>query len=392
MFVKYLLWIQRVLLIAIGFSLPISIALPNVLFGLLLIITLLHFGLCFSNKSIELQQTIKNPLLWSSLSLLALIFIGSLYSSATQAAIIDNIKQYKEFLLIPLFLYGFQDKFARIWGFKAFLAAMMVTLILSFFVALTGNQLYGFIHGDAGNAYVFKNHITQSLLIVLSAYFVMILAYQKHLWWAIIIVGLAIYDVIFLTQGRTGYLILASLILLFSWQILHWRGFMLGFLVVIVLSISTYYTSNNLQHRIDKVVAGLKHQAAETDSIRLRLSFYKHSWQLWQQQPILGSGTGSFVHRYAEREPSHPTTNPHNEYLMIAVQWGVLGLGLFIWFLYQLWYLALKLPEPQQKMAQGVFITIVIGCLVNSLFLDFTEGHVFAYLIGIFYSSERLQS
>ncbi|WP_353571669.1 O-antigen ligase family protein [Candidatus Albibeggiatoa sp. nov. BB20] len=387
MFAKNLLWIQRVLLIVIGFSLPISVALPNMLFGLLLIITILHVGLCSAKNA---HSVIKNPLLWSSLSLVILILLGSIYSSATQSAIIDNIKQYKEFLLIPLFLYGFQDKFARIWGFKAFFAAMGLTLILSFFVTLTNNPLYGLIHGDASNAYVFKNHITQSLLIVLSAYFIAVLAYQKKIWWPIIIIGLAIYDVIFLTQGRTGYLILACLILLFSWQLLHWRGFMLGLLAVVILGFSTYYTSSNLQHRVDKVIVGLKHQAAETDSIRLRLNFYEHSWKLWQQQPILGSGTGSFVHRYAAQEPSHPTTNPHNEYLMMAVQWGVIGLSIFAWFIYQLWYLALKLPEPQQKMAQGMFITIVVGCLVNSLFLDFTEGHVFAYLIGVFYSSEQL--
>lgn len=378
MFLQYLLWTQRILLIAVGFSLPISIALPNILFGLLLVTTLLHFW--FSKSSI-----INHPLIWSSFSLLAVIFIGSFYSSASPEAIIDNIKQYKEFLLIPLFLYGFQDEFARKWGFNAFLAAMSLTLALSLFVAMTDNQLNGLIHGDASNAFVFKNHITQSLLIVLSAYFVAILAHQHKLWWPIIIVGLAIYDVIFLTQGRTGYLILACLILLFSWQVSHWRGFVLGLLTVIILGLSTYYTSSNLHQRIDKVIVGLSHQATEMDSIHLRLNFYKYSWQLWQQQPIIGSGTGSFTQRYAAQEPLHPTANPHSEYLMMAVQWGVIGLGVFIWFLYQLWYLALKLPKPH--IAQGLFVTIVVGCLVNSLFLDFTEGHVFAYLIGIFYST-----
>ncbi|MCV6638755.1 O-antigen ligase family protein [Candidatus Albibeggiatoa sp. nov. NOAA] len=385
MFLQYLLWIQRALLIAIGFSLPISTALPNLLFGLLLITTILHFGLSFPKIPISIT---KNPIIWSSFSLLALMIIGSFYSAASYEAIIDNLKQYKEFLLIPLFLYGFQDQIARAWGFKVFLAAMGLTLALSIFVALTNHSLFGLIHGDASNAFVFKNHITQGLLIVMSAYFVAVLAYQKRIWWPMVIVGLAIYDVIFLTQGRTGYLILACLIVLFSWQVLRWRGFLIGSLAVMILGITTYYTSSNLQHRVDKVIAGLKHQAAETDSIQLRLNFYKHSWQLWQQQPIIGSGTGSFTQRYAVQEPSHPTSNPHSEYLMMAVQWGILGLGVFLWFLYQLWYLGLKLPKPQ--MAQGLFATIVVGCLVNSLFLDFTEGHVFAYLIGIFYSDERL--
>jgi len=36
-------------------------------------------------------------------------------------------------------------------------------------------------------------------------------------------------------------------------------------------------------------------------------------------------------------------------------------------------------------MAEGLVLTIAVGCLVNSLWLDSTEGHLFAYLIGIFY-------
>ena len=36
-------------------------------------------------------------------------------------------------------------------------------------------------------------------------------------------------------------------------------------------------------------------------------------------------------------------------------------------------------------MAQGLVITIVMGCLVNAFWLDHTEGHLFAYLIGVFY-------
>ncbi len=383
MFSQYLLWVQRILLIFTGFSLATSVALSNILLGLLLITTLIHIGCNFSKNIYTIS---KHPLVWSSCSLLILMIIASFYSTAASNVIFDNIKQYKEFLLIPIFLYGFQDKISRIWGFNAFLAAMGLTLTLSFFVALTDNQLYGVINGDAGNAFVFKNHITQSLLIVLTAYFVAIWAYYKKLWWLNIIVFLAIYDVIFLTQGRTGYLILACLIILFSWQISHWRGFMFGISTVIILGLTAYYTSINLHQRVDKVIVGLKHQANETDSIQLRLDFYKYSWEMWQQQPVFGSGTGSFIHRYAAQQTTHPTTNPHNEYLMIAVQWGIVGLSIFLWFLYQLWYFAFKLPILQRNLAQGLFITIAVGCLINSLFLDFTEGHVFAYLIGIFYS------
>ena len=122
----------------------------------------------------------------------------------------------------------------------------------------------------------------------------------------------------------------------------------------------------------------------------MRFVFYKNSLSLIADHPLLGSGTGSFAKKYEQlvnnRQNMRLTENPHNEYLMIAVQWGLLGMGLFIYLLYRLWRMTKRLTIQQAWMAQGLVITMAVGCLVNSLLLDFTEGHVFAYLIGVFYA------
>jgi cell division protein FtsW (lipid II flippase) len=59
---------------------------------------------------------------------------------------------------------------------------------------------------------------------------------------------------------------------------------------------------------------------------------------------------------------------------MIAVQWGLIGLGLFLYLLFFLWRTANRLEKSQKLMAQGLVITIIVGCLVNS------------FLIGVFYA------
>jgi hypothetical protein len=51
-----------------------------------------------------------------------------------------------------------------------------------------------------------------------------------------------------------------------------------------------------------------------------------------------------------------------------------------------MWHLTASLPSPQAWLAQGLIITMSVGCLVNSLLLDSTEGHLFAYFTGLFYS------
>jgi O-antigen ligase len=373
---------RRILLIGIGFSLPISTAVTNILLVLLMIYLAVDLAYKYLNKN---YIKVWHPLSIAAGLLLLMLAVGSIYSPAAPEQIIDNIKQYKEFLLIPIFLYLFQDNMAKNWGLQAFLIAILITLGLSYLIALTGYSLYGIIQGEPDNAFVFKNHITQGTLMALAAYFIAILGYYKKNYWYFLIAALMVYNVLFLTQGRSGYLMLACLGLVLGWQILHWRGFLIASVIVLILGLGSYHVSDTVQQRVDKVVAGWQHQAGELDSIQLRLEFMQYSWQLWQQRPIFGFGTGSFIQSYANMQPSHLTNNPHNEYLMIMVQWGMVGLGIFLWFIYLLWYLIRFLPQPQQKLAVGLFVTVAVGCVFNSFFLDFTEGHSFAYLIGILY-------
>ena len=76
---------------------------------------------------------------------------------------------------------------------------------------------------------------------------------------------------------------------------------------------------------------------------------------------------------------------------MIGVQLGVIGIGLFIALLYLMWYSTRYLKKEPALLAQGLIVTIAVGCLINSLWLDTTEGHIFAYLIGVFYGGLQVQ-
>jgi O-antigen ligase len=144
--------------------------------------------------------------------------------------------------------------------------------------------------------------------------------------------------------------------------------------------------------RIDTIGQNIEayHGGNTGTSVGLRLEFYKNSSYLISQHPIFGTGTGSFSTVYkqlADKTGIHPTTNPHNEFLMLGVQLGIFGIGLFAYLLWQLWQLSFRLTSTHKWMAQGVVVMMFVGCLVNSLLLDFTEGHVFAYLVGWLYAN-----
>ena len=375
---------RRSLAVLIGFSIPISVALTNILCPLALLLMLAEGQ--YKQKFSTLRR---HPVVAAAVLLFAVMVLGFFYTPVSFLEAGRILDKYREFLYILLFILIFRDSTTRQWGFYAFLSAMGVTLFLSYLMAITGWQIG---KGTPENPFIFKNYITQGLLMALAAYFVTVQAWHESRWrWLRgIVVVLAIYNIVFLSEGRTGYLVLFCLIFLFSYQTYRFRGVIVGSLLLAIIGVLVYEYSDALRQRVDNVSEGVQdyQQGEIKSSIGMRIEFNKNSLVLFAEKPFFGYGTGSFSYQYkklAEIQRIRPTTNPHNEYLMMAVQWGLLGVGIFVFLLYVIWRAAGYLDRQTAMMAEGLVLTIAVGCLVNSLWLDSTEGHLFAYLIGIFY-------
>ncbi len=381
---------RKILIVLIGLSIPTSTVLTNILCPLALLLLLAEGRY---QQKWHLLRT--HPITLPALLLFGVMLLGMIQTPVSLAEAGRMLDKYRELLYIPLFILLFQDASTRRLGRLAFLTAMGVTLLLSYLIVWTG---WTFGKGGPENPVVFKNYITQGLFLSLAAYFLAVQwVHQPTRWRWLYSVGilLILYNIVYLTQGRTGYLILASLILLLMYQLYHTRGLWLGVLLVTFLSFFAYQTSDKVYERIEKVSTGLQdYEKGEETSVPMRISFIKNSVILVTQHPLLGAGTGSFSHQYeqlARPQGIKTTANPHNEYLMIAVQWGLLGTGLFVYLLYQLMRTSVRLTSPYDWMAQGLVITMTIGCLFNSFLLDSTEGHLFAYLVGLFWGELPLK-
>jgi O-antigen ligase len=58
-----------------------------------------------------------------------------------------------------------------------------------------------------------------------------------------------------------------------------------------------------------------------------RLEFWRRSWHLWLEQPVLGSGVGSWPIRYFGVDVAR---HPHNLILEVLVEFGLIGLLLLV--------------------------------------------------------------
>ena len=208
-----------------------------------------------------------------------------------------------------------------------------------------------------------------------------------------LIVFLCVYLFGFNT-GRSGLLLFAVLLIVFFGQRFSFKFLFVGLFAVVLLFGAAYQFSSNFrnlfatakQHISDYQKNNQNNQYLEETSESLRLQFWTNSITLIKSHPWLGTGTGSFTKEYLQFPVVTSTNNPHNEYLLFGVQFGIFGLlFLLAWFAYLL-YLT-KFLQPAIKYSAQVFIlSYIIGCLFNSWLHDAVNGYAFALMTAMFYA------
>ena len=386
--------------ITLGFSIPVSTALDSILLGLLVVLWIL--GADYREKW---QQIMNNPLALLSLGLFGLLALGLFYSKSDPWGGLRYLSKYKELLLIGLLIPCFKDERTRRRGLLAFSLALILTLLFSYTIATGLLPEYFFIPSKAYsltgtfNPVTFKLSITHNILMAIAAF--MFAQMARHasgtgtrILWGILSV-LAVFNVLFMVQGRTGYLILALLLVYFFFDLWKWKGLALAAMLGALLFAGAYLGSDTFHSRIAKAANEFSQWhpdqlAAVSDSVGLRLEWYRNSLEIIGDHPVLGVGTGGFPQAYAEKIKGTgmlPTTNPHNQYLLTAIDLGLLGLGFLIYLFYRQWRLAKMLPSSlDRSLAHGLLIAIMSGCLFNSLLLDHTESLLYGWMSGLLYA------
>lgn len=382
----------RMCAIALGISIPISVALDNILLALILISWLVAGG--YREK---LASALGNPVAAAAFALFGLLAVGVTYNSGYPGDGLNILGKYLDLAFVPIFVNLFRDGQARRQAWLALAFALVLTLVLSYLarIGVIGDNI--FVIGDRSNPAVFKQYLTQSVMMAFGTLLFTQLARaaqsikRRYAWSAMAI--LAAINVALMNQGRTGQVILAALLLYLAHTIWPRRTALVaaaGTVVVIgALILGAGAISGRFSQALDEWNNWRPGQAAQT-SVGQRLEFYRNSLAIAREHPLIGTGTGSFSKGYADHVAGTAmaaTINPHNEYLNIAVQLGAIGVLALLYVFFCEWRWAAMLPAAHERhLARGVVITFAIGCLFNSLLMDHTEGLWFAWMTGLLFA------
>jgi O-antigen ligase len=342
-------------------------------------------------------ELLKQPICYLPFALVGLALVGTLWSDAAWSVRLYAVIPTLKLLVLPGLFYHFGRSSRGMWVLAAFLASCALLMVMSWVVAYDPSLSLKGAQSDARGVFV-KNYIDQSqefalcaiALIYPSLHFARRGKFGLSLLAGLLAAGF-IGTMAFIVASRSA--MVAMPIMLAAVALVHMKLRTTLILVgaTIALAGVLWMTTSDLRwgpKRLLRDYQLYKSQESVT-SIGLRLEFWKKSLQFFSQAPVIGHGTGSLrplferaAGDYVDPAQRGIISNPHNQTLNIAVQWGAVGVIL----LYAMWLVHLLLFRGQGFIAWiGLLVVVqnMFTSLFNSHLFDFHEGWMYVLGVGI---------
>lgn len=379
-------WVAQWLAVAFFVAFPLSLALANVVMALFLLTWLLAGR--YGERWAVLRQ---HPLTRPSLLLYGAILVGILYAPVPFSETTSHIGKYIKLVIALMMLTVLQTGQQRQRCLNAFVVGMLITLASTYANvwldlpwSKTHNQGWGQDHA------VFHNYIAQGVLMSTLVLLCGLCAIEaadrgRRAAW-LVTACLAIVAITQLSQSRTGYLTLLVALPVFLLFALPLRKGLLPAVAATLVIVAAASLSPQVTSRVQAALA----EAGNADrtvvtSTGARIAMAEVSLQAFSRHPLIGSGTGSYqaITREAFRDPewcSVVCVHPHNQFLFFAVEQGLVGLGLFVWYLLVIARRGWAYARPYRGLVLGYLSIFVVDCVVHGGLWLSTESHFFAFM------------
>jgi O-antigen ligase len=393
---------QQILFILLGVTIPTSIAITNLIIGLI--------GLCwivegnFKNK-INVIKASKWAL--AIFALIGLYALGMLWGEQHLNAA-WQFQRLALLLVFPVFLtLDLKQKTIKN-AVKAFLITTFISAVVAILVNLNiilpPREYINFISHDwAISAFIKYNYhnVLLALAFTMSLY---ILLERKTKYPSLLLLFIVAYAIsIFTERGRAGQVIfnLVSIFYIIYYNI-NRKYILRGFLLLLLLfsfQFIIYNSTSAYKDRLDRLSTIIQNNGEGTGFIEgegvvddIRYVFIRESLSKIFEKPLLGHGTGSFGTIFENEVNSghyfDKQTTPHNQYLYVWFELGILGLLLLLSIFYhQIRELFNKKDGPHRILLSLSFMFLM---LVDSYFFIFILTVAYIYLFTIYsrYQSE----
>jgi O-antigen ligase len=341
----------------------------------------------------RLRQAVGRPLAVGAAAVVAVVALGMLWSDVSWSDRLQAFYTWRRLWIIPVVLALFGPTRWKQRMIVAFVALCAVAVIVSFGIVAAAGRLPTALHDSAGS--LLRNHSAQSMAFAVGAMLSLWLAGRPDLGKlergaAAASVTLLVLNMTLVTPGRSGYLALAVMLLVFAAASLRRRRNFALVAMLAALFTGALVFSPLARDRLDLAVQ--EWQSAQTAgkgaSMGVRAILYENTLELVRERPWFGVGSGGFGPAYAAHVKDKYTdwraftsADPHSQYLFFLAEQGILGLLVFLSFI------ALALADrgdggATRLIAVAMLLAWCATSLLNSHFQTFAEGHLLAFFLA----------
>lgn len=165
-----------------------------------------------------------------------------------------------------------------------------------------------------------------------------------------IIAWSASYITLALTYSRSSYLAFLAAMAWIAWKVKGWKFFVKMTLLLAVTIMVLPRSPDGEGVKLER-----------TSSIAARIASWKTAGIIFAKAPILGVGFNTYRYAQGASLKSHAGAGADSSLLFVAATTGILGLGVYLWYLRRLFLLRTINHELQATL---------VAVLVHSLFLN----------------------
>lgn len=326
------------------------------------------------------------------------------WSDATISESFSYIKRYWYYL--PTFIiFKYLKKDFLEYVISSFLIGMFISEFLSY-----GNYfaIWQIGLGEPNNPTVFIHHTTYSVFLAIVSIFLFIKIYNEKLK-----IKKIVYIIFFLTitvnlllnSGRTGYIsffitVLLLSIYLFRKKILY---IFITFLAVTSIIIFAYFLSPNFEKRTNLIkndVQQVLNQNNYSTAIGARIGLWIIAKNIISDNPLFGIGIANsyqikndFIENQIKNDFEYLKSlhSFHNIYLEILIQYGIIGLILFLIIIYQIF--KIKINNNELKLLKIISLSVyLLGSCVDILFYLKDSMLFLSFLVGLFLATYKIET
>ncbi len=337
---------------------------------------------------------------------IAFMFASLLWSSDTAEAL-KQIRLYSYWIVIPILAVSLKKEWLPNI-ITAFLGGMFISEIIAYGIYF---EWWSYKNSTPDYPSAFMSHIHYSVFLATTAIILLSRLLSKRYTWRSKL-PMAIFFItstgnLLLSNGRTGQL--ALLVAMIVAVIIHYRLTIKSFFLFLILSVplfvGAYTTIDLFQKRVDMAMSDIQQfQQGEFDtSWGLRAAFWIVTYDILQEEPLLGVGAGDYRSAAAEALRTHDhgfnketiawcsDTHFHNQYLMILAQIGVIGFAFMIWMFVELFRLKIGESELKEFSILGLSV-FSVSCIAEPLWILQFPIILFVFIVGISLSASKPQS